>query len=479
MLQLPQPLFDIYTLSLPRGHGFGSAPPVEAWRSNDDNGFGAVTRDVRDGRFGVIALRRRVDQVWTVVKDASGVFAAADARGLLESFLKDGAPLEPLFPNTAPRPALYNFENREPSAIFKMLARPSHRLAAWMLNQLYLSLPAPDKNWAADCQTGNFHTRLWEAILLGCLREQGLLVTQPFPSPDFRIENRLGGEAWIEAVTANPSEPYDHANTPTSSAPLNIRERLIGGAAERFAKTLGNKLQRHYDRLTHVAGKPFVLALADFQSSGSMMWSREALISYLYGFMAQVGGRSIAYKTPVTHLLGKSSFPAGLFANSQRSELSAVIFSNACSIAKLYRVAISGGASTNGFRYTRMGDFFDRTPDALVGIPFCLDISSDEYRALWPQRYEPWSAELEMFHNPFAERPFPKQLLPEATHWFEVDGEMVCESVYETSILSSRTLVQDHTDDAFALDDFLKMGGDEKNEATSDDAHSSLNSSVT
>ena len=97
----------------------------------------------------------------------------------------------------------------------------------------------------------------------------------------------------------------------------------------------------------------------------------------------------------------------------------------------------------------RYGKFFDRRPGALDGIKFCLDVTSDEYRALWPQGYEPWCAELEVFHNPFARHPLPEALLPEATHWVEEGGEMVCRSHYETNILWSGTLIQTgrhHTD---------------------------------
>lgn len=100
-----------------------------------------------------------------------------------------------------------------------------------------------------------------------------------------------------------------------------------------------------------------------------------------------------------------------------------MIFSIACSIAKLNRVAVSGRGAPQGLRYTRVGNFFDRTPGALKGIPFCLDVTSDGYRELWPQRYEPWSAELEVFHNPFARNSVPFELLPEATHCFELEGE--------------------------------------------------------
>lgn len=40
MRQLPQQLFDIYSLSLPRGHGFGRAGPIEGWRSEDGIAYG-------------------------------------------------------------------------------------------------------------------------------------------------------------------------------------------------------------------------------------------------------------------------------------------------------------------------------------------------------------------------------------------------------------------------------------------------------
>ena len=51
---------------------------------------------------------------------------------------------------------------------------------------------------------------------------------------------------------------------------------------------------------------------------------------------------------------------------------------------------------------------------------------------------------------------FPFDLLPEACHWFEQDGEMVCQSVYETSILWSLTRIQDDSEPPLSLDDLLK-----------------------
>lgn len=459
MREIPQWEFDFYALSLPRGHGFGDEPPVAAWSAGDGNGCGIVTENSKDDSFGLTLMRRRVDSVWTVTKRAGGFATIEAARKALEPDLAVGLALEPLPPGAVMRASLSDLAGREPSDVFKILRNKTHHPAAWALNQLYLALPKPDRNWVSDCQTTNFHTRLWEAQLLASFREQGLLVEQPFESPDFRIENRLGGEAWVEAVTANPPVPYNHVNAPFADVPTDPEEIFFGAAALRFAKTIGNKLARRYDQLPHVVQKPFILAVADFQASGSMLWSREGLIGYLQGFgatTAEVDGQMQAVPMLADHLLGPARFPAGLFSNAQHSELSAVIFTNACSIAKLNRVAISGGGAPEGFRYTRVGNFFDRTPGALKGIPFCFDITSAEYRGLWPHGYEPWTAEMEVFHNPYARHPVSVDLLPEATHWFEQAGEWMCSSVYEASILWSQTLITSTKQPALTLDDFLR-----------------------
>jgi hypothetical protein len=120
-----------------------------------------------------------------------------------------------------------------------------------------------------------------------------------------------------------------------------------------------------------------------------------------------------------------------------------VIFTNACAISKLNRVGISAGASSNGYRYIRMCEFGDRTEGSLRGIPFSMDVTSSEYRKLWePYTYEPWSAELEVFHNPNATHPLPEDLLPEAAHHKEIDGENLSRYFFGTSVLFSITRVQ-------------------------------------
>jgi hypothetical protein len=446
MIEVPETMFDVFALALPAGLAFGRNPPKSAWQSENGLTCGVLTRNDDDGSFGVLIMRRRVDDVWVVLRRDGGLTTKGEAMAVVESFVNANAAAEPMPPGVARRRFLGDLEDREPSAIFQVLARPTHHIALWLLNQLYLAMPNPDDNWTGDCQTINFHTRMWEAQLFAALREQGHTVKQDFPSPDFYISNRRGSEAWIEAVTANSADPYDHVNAERFVPPKDMRERLLGPMAVRFAKTLRNKTAKGYDRMPHVAGMPFVLAIADFQAAMSMFWSREALICYLYGIFVHAveqDGKRVAVAEKVDTLLGPEKIPSGFFNDPANAGVSAVIFTNACSISKLNRVGISAGANPKGFRYIRMGEFADRTEGALNGIPFVLDITSAAYRKLWdPYPYEPWSAELEVFHNPNATHPLPDDLLPEATHHADIDGELRSRFFFGTSVLFSMTRIQ-------------------------------------
>lgn len=188
---------------------------------------------------------------------------------------------------------------------FELLTSTNSHLPALMaIGECYLALPNPDANFVPDFQTNNFSSRLFELYLLACLREQGVNVLQDYVSPDFLIE-KDSIECWIEAVTANSETPRAGGIGEWVQAPEDRNERLTGDPAERFAKTLRGKLQRNYHELEYVKGRPFALALADFHQSGSMVWSREALPTYLYGLRADIEGEGAqrrAVGTPIANL---------------------------------------------------------------------------------------------------------------------------------------------------------------------------------
>ena len=458
MKPISQWQFDIYALSRDRGHDFEGAIPQGAIIADNGLTLGATTRDLVTHSHGFMIWRRRVDGVWQHAQTSVNFSDQDAALSALKSSIDDNAPALPVPPGVPVRQALYDFGGIEPTKIFKYLMNTAHAPAAWVLNQVYMALPRPDPNWASDARGQNFHTRLWEAHLLASFREQGLLVEQPYDAPDFRVENGAGEVAWVEAVTANPPNHYEHVNAPLAEIPESKEELFFGAAAVRFAKTLGSKLQRNYADMPHVSGNPLVLAIADFQAGGSMVWSREALLAYLMGVGAktvEVDGQIVAAPWERSHLLGPSEFPSGLFTDDRNSELSAVIFTNACAISKFNRVGVTGNGAPEGYRYTRFGMTFDTRPGAIEGIPFCHDIRSPEYLSLWPQGYEPWSAEMEVIHNPYAKHPITLDMFPETTQWFLTGDEWVCTLNYPTSILWSRSIITGSDQKAPTLTDLF------------------------
>lgn len=61
-------LFTVFALSLPKGLGFGSTPPVSAWISSNELTIGVLTLDSISRKYGVLIMRRREDDVWAVLR---------------------------------------------------------------------------------------------------------------------------------------------------------------------------------------------------------------------------------------------------------------------------------------------------------------------------------------------------------------------------------------------------------------------------
>lgn len=433
--------FDLYALSLEHGPNFGRGEVFDAYETGKGRAAGAILIDPMTWGFSTITMRRRVDHCWVKTDERSGFDSPDAAMDHLRVSLRAGDPAEPLPPGARRRRLLLELGPAGASEEFRVLASTvSHLPALLAAGECYLALPNPDPNFVTDFQTSNFASRLFELYLLACFREQAITVRQDKPSPDFEIE-RDGATCWIEAVTANSSEPRSGEIGPWVHAPEDMDERLTGAPAERFAKTLRGKLQRNYEQLPYVAGKPFAIAIADFHESGSMVWSREALPTYLYGVKAFVEGEGESRRAagmPISHLTGPNQIPAGLFRDPANAHLSGILFSNAATLGKFNRMGFLAGCQPPSLDMVRQGELLDKQPDALEAIPFSMSISSPEYEALWPQG-EAWCQELEFYHNPLATHPIPFDLIPGATHWVEEGGEIICHTIWENLVLSSVT----------------------------------------
>lgn len=441
ILPIPEREFNLYALALPCGPNFDPYVVISGWKCDKSRGVGGVLLNHDTGDFGIIAFRRRVDHCFVIVANKFGFTSQDAALVELSTALRPGEPEEEIPPGSKKRRPLLPAAAKNINGTFKLLTSTiTHYPALMAVGEAYFAMPNPDDNFVSDLQTDNFDSRLFELYLLAALREQGVTVSQEHDSPDFFVE-RAGHQCSIEAVTANPKGKRAQGLTSPTFAPKARQERTIGSPAVRFAKTLRSKLQREYEKLPHVQGKPFALALADFHAPSSMVWSREALPSYLYGFSADVveapDGRKAVGKS-VTKLLGPDEIPAGLFRDPAMAHLSGIVFTNAATLGKFNRMGFLAGWRPSGLSMTRSGILFDRTPGAVDPIDFSLDILCAEYQQMWP-RGEEWCQELEVFHNPMAKYPIDFELLPGATHWFEGHGEIVCSTMWKNSVLASVT----------------------------------------
>lgn len=441
LTSISQRQFELYALALEQGPNFDPAHILGAYQDRNGSVTGSILFDPNNGTFSILAMRRRIDHCWIKVEESGPYSTPEAALEGMTAAMRAGDPPEPLLPGAKRRQHLLKPGPRGTSPEFDLLTTTiSHWPALMAVGESYLALPNPDANFVPDFQTSNFASRLFELYLFNCFREQGLNVRQAHVSPDFFIE-KDGNACWIEAVTANSELPRTGGIGKWVHAPKDRIDRLTGNSAERFAKTLRGKLQRNYHELAHVKEQPFALAVADFHVSGSMVWSREALPTYLYGLRADVvgdGAERRAIGVPIAKLTGQHSIPAGLFRDPDFAHLSAVLFSNSATLAKFNRMGFLAGWRPPGLTMRRQGILYDRTPGALEPIDFNLQVDSAEYQALWPWG-EAWCQELEVFHNPLAKHPIPFDLIPGATHWFERDGNIECSTIWANSVLSSIT----------------------------------------
>lgn len=200
---------------------------------------------------------------------------------------------------------------------------------------------------------------------------------------------------------------------------------------------------KHYWEKAGVEDLPFVLAIADFHKEGdgqapaSMTYSQGGLYTYLYGLRLSAemvdGRQSFRYEPVAEHRYNGKVVPSGFFNLPGAENVSAVLFSNAGTIAKFDQIGVLAGFAPEKHKYYRIGHLFDPDPDAMVGIPFKVDVSDPAYN-------EYWGDEVQVFHNPRALRPLPPQALPDAAHIRFSDGKLLADAL-PGRVLSSMTLV--------------------------------------
>ena len=168
-----------------------------------------------------------------------------------------------------------------------------------------------------------------------------------------------------------------------------------------------------------------------------MPYTQSAIWPYLYGSRVDwemVDGTLVIRAVPVENFTYNGKVvPAGFFDLPGAENVSAVLFSNAGTLAKFDRMGVAAGFKPTGYRYYRVGLRLNPDPNAAHGDAFSEEVTSDGYT-------EGWADELQLFHNPNAKHPLPKDAFTGITQHFIEDGQHVAYSSGRP-VLTSRTMI--------------------------------------
>lgn len=280
-----------------------------------------------------------------------------------------------------------------------------------------------DGNFIEQFQATGFDQRIWELYIFATLIELGYELDRADSVPDFCAASLIG-QFTLEAVTVGPTRQNGIVVPPP---PMDTPEQRHAYLKEympiKFGSALFSKLRKEYWTRPNVTGAPFLLAIADFSSPGSMVHSRSALELYLYGIEHE--GRHDAQgnllTTPrrvVEHRWGDKVIPSGFFDQPGAENVSAVFMSNSGTISKFNRLGVQGRFGSERVLVIREGTAVDHNPNALVPKVFRAIVNAAGYA-------EQWVEGVSIFHNPRALHPVPDAWFPGAAHHHLLpDGQM-------------------------------------------------------
>ncbi|WP_417794223.1 hypothetical protein [Terasakiella pusilla] len=433
--------FNLYALGTRLSMARIMAYELSWWSCLNENLIGTVFLDTTDDDYGWILLARdRVGRFRCVKVEASlrsqeyatiglrtAIAYSVQNEDVSELGFQADEPNEPFDLLRVPADA----DQSKLHPYFKeLIDRPGRAPARAVIKEIGPWLAPSDPHFVNEFQFKQFDQRLWELYLWATFRELGFDIKQ-LEAPDFKCR-APGIDFTVEATTISPSQTGPLAEHPNPKNTEEMKAFLADYMPMKFGSALMSKLNkkdaqgRHYWEREETADKPFVLAIADFHKRAeqdqpaSMTFSHSALWPYLYGHriewkMEDGELSTYAVKTD-THDYKTKTIPSGFFDLPGTENVSAVLFSNAGTIAKFDRMGVVAGFAAPDHHYQRIGFRFNPDPNALNGIPFADNVAAPEY-------IEGWSDELQIFHNPNARVPLSHEWLSGLSQFYFSEGQ--------------------------------------------------------
>jgi hypothetical protein len=184
-----------------------------------------------------------------------------------------------------------------------------------------------------------FNSSMWELYLNRAMSDLGCSVYYSQSAPDFVVRGPGNHEFNIEAVISD--EPLTAVQQKTlSEQDFKVRGalKLVGKIRDKLNLYRGiNGKKYPYSSLSHVRGRPFVIAIAPFDSNISLLQNNELINMVLFGMAPPaLVGPDRGKQDKITSLLTPSGSPVemGIFTNDSFKEISAVFFSTVGTFGK-------------------------------------------------------------------------------------------------------------------------------------------------
>ena len=399
---------------------------LEWYATADERVIGILVRDRIDDDFGCIVLGRDERLRFRAIDVDASLTTQGAARAKLFAKIKQQHALddEEFHQRDAVGVAMDFLtpvaEESELNPTFKALSRePRWSPARGLIKAMMRYYQDADGNFVQQFQTAAFDARIWELYLYAAFTELGYAAGSDQAVPDFILSSPFGAFG-IEATSANPPQGGE-----PKALPANKKELLAyveNYIPIKLARRLKDKLARNppYWQMPGMAELPFVIAIQDFHSPGSMRLINSAMTEYVFGVRHTLTESGIHIEWIGEHVWGNARERSGFFHFENAENVSAVIINPQGTLPKFNRIGYLAEFGDRRVRMTRTGlrrGELDGTNP--MPRPFRQVVHATGYS-------ESWVEGMVVFHNPRALRPLDPDLIPGAAHEFlQEDGRIM------------------------------------------------------
>lgn len=325
------------------------------------------------------------------------------------------------------------------------------------------------RKFIVEFQT-TFNSSFWELYLNKAFMELGYSVDYTKDRPDFCITTPEGYQFNVEAVISDRSKVLskEEEDMDEETYAQHSTIKLIGKLKDKKDLFIGSEKKKNpYSSLEHVKNRPFVIAIAPFDSKMSLTQNNTMINRVLFGVeVPDIDDLSLSKQKTVSSIFKPNGMPidVGIFTNDSYKEISAIIFSTTGTLGKA--VVESGSARlvrATRFKIMKVDEFISKEgirnegrhahrrslynyfvtnryiqDEGVFGSDECICHSSE-----WTETHLDG---LHIYYNPFATTPLDPNIFSakEITHNFydidrkqpnmqHPDGALVSRQVFEPS----------------------------------------------